>query len=114
MFEECGQPGGELTTATPALTHRSDVTILMTMSAQRTRTLTAAKFKAKCLAVMDEVAASGDSVVITKRGKPVARLVPMTDVPNTLVGFWSDHVERVGDVVAPLDEAWDAEKGKRR
>jgi prevent-host-death family protein len=40
------------------------------------RTMTAAEFKAKCLKVMDEVAASGTAVVVTKRGKPVARLVP--------------------------------------
>lgn len=40
------------------------------------REMKAGEFKAKCLAVMDEVAATGESVVITKRGKRVARLVP--------------------------------------
>jgi prevent-host-death family protein len=40
------------------------------------RTMTAAEFKAKCLKVMDEVAETGEPVVVTKRGKPVARLVP--------------------------------------
>lgn len=40
------------------------------------RTMTAAEFKAKCLKVMDEVAATGEAVVVTKRGKPIARLVP--------------------------------------
>jgi prevent-host-death family protein len=39
-----------------------------------TRTIPAGEFKAKCLALMDEVAATGDEIVITKRGKPVARL----------------------------------------
>jgi prevent-host-death family protein len=39
----------------------------------------AGEFKAKCLAVMDEVQASGEPVVLTKRGKPVARLVPLED-----------------------------------
>jgi prevent-host-death family protein len=38
------------------------------------RTIPAGEFKAKCLALMDEVAATGDEIVITKRGKPVARL----------------------------------------
>jgi prevent-host-death family protein len=90
------------------------MTIVMTMSTARKRTLTAAEFKARCLAVMDQVASSGDSVLITKRGKPIARLVPAQDAPETLVGFWRDHVVEVGDVVAPIDERWAAEQGKRR
>lgn len=39
-----------------------------------TRQITAAEFKAKCLKLMDEVAATGEAIVITKRGKPIARL----------------------------------------
>lgn len=90
------------------------MTIVMTMSASRKRTLTAAEFKAKCLSLMDDVAATGDSVLITKRGKPIARLVPVQDVPETLVGFWREEVESVGDVVSPAAPAWNAERGKRR
>jgi prevent-host-death family protein len=41
------------------------------------RTIAAGEFKAKCLAVMDEVQATGQPVVVTKRGKPVARLTPV-------------------------------------
>jgi prevent-host-death family protein len=44
------------------------------------RTMAAGEFKAKCLAVMDEVAATGESVLITKRGKPVARVVALEPV----------------------------------
>ncbi len=89
------------------------MTIVMTMPAARRTTVTAAEFKAKCLALMDEVAASGDSVLITKRGRPVARLVPAGELPQTLVGFWQDNVESIGDVVAPVDERWNVERGKR-
>jgi prevent-host-death family protein len=45
------------------------------------RTIKASEFKAKCLQLIDEVAASGESIEITKRGKPVARLVTRTDPP---------------------------------
>jgi prevent-host-death family protein len=41
-----------------------------------TRTICASEFKAKCLKLMDQVAATGDTLVITKRGKPVARVLP--------------------------------------
>lgn len=41
------------------------------------RTMPAGEFKAKCLAVMDQVQASGETVIVTKRGKPVAQLVPL-------------------------------------
>ena len=45
------------------------------------RTMAAGEFKAKCLAVMDEVQATGQPVLITKRGKPVARLTPAVEEP---------------------------------
>ncbi len=46
----------------------------------------ASTFKARCLALLDEVARSRTSVVVTKRGKPVAKLVPLDDVPRTTRG----------------------------
>jgi prevent-host-death family protein len=51
------------------------------------REMKAGEFKAKCLAVMDEVAATGEPVVITKRGKPIARLVPEAKDPTGLLDF---------------------------
>ena len=45
------------------------------------RRISASKFKATCLALMDEVQATGESIVITKRGKPVGTFVPMGDAP---------------------------------
>lgn len=50
--------------------------------------LAAGEFKATCLALMDEVAATGREVIITKRGKPVAKLVPFAPVlrPKSILG----------------------------
>lgn len=48
----------------------------MTMSTVGQKSISASSFKAKCLALMDEVARTGESIVITKNGKPVAQLTP--------------------------------------
>lgn len=77
----------------------------MTMSrSKRVRTLAAGKFKAECLAILDEVEAQGGSVVITKRGRPVARVVPLSRPGGSLRGSLI-HEE---DLIAPVDVAWDA------
>ncbi len=77
-----------------------------------TRTIKASEFKAKCLQLMDEVAESGEEIVITKFGKPVAKLMPLRQKPKTLFGIDRGRIEILGDIVSPLDEEWDAETGK--
>ncbi len=73
--------------------------------AKPTRSVAAGEFKAKCLALLDEVARTGVSMVVTKRGKPVARLVPMKEQkPKSLKG----SVLYQGDLVSPIDVEWDA------
>ena len=69
--------------------------------------VTATQFKARCLALLDEVADSGSELVITKRGKPVARVVAV-DPEASLLGTVT---QLVGDeeLIAPIDETWDAE-----
>ena len=47
----------------------------------------AAVFKAECLKLMDEVARTGQPVVITKHGKPVAQLAPVAAEPKSLFGY---------------------------
>ena len=74
------------------------------------RVMKAAEFKAKCLQAMDEVAATGKPIVITKRGKPVAQLAPITNKPKTLRGFLKGTVRSSGDIVAPVDVDWDTER----
>ena len=44
-----------------------------------TRIITASEFRAKCLQLMNEVAATGEAIIITKRGKPIANLLPLED-----------------------------------
>jgi prevent-host-death family protein len=86
------------------------VTIIVTMSKRAPQTIAAGEFKAKCLELMDRVASTGQSVVITKRGTPVARLVPIVERPATLRGFLGKRIEIEGDIVAPLDLEWNVER----
>lgn len=74
-------------------------------------TINATELKAKCLAILDRVKETGESVLILKRGRPVARLVPPTHESekhpqNKLRGT----VRILGDIVEPVlpPEAWDA------
>ena len=77
------------------------------------KTIKASEFKAKCLKIMDEVAASGEPVLITKNGVPVAQLTPVRRRPDTLFGALAGSVTILGDIIAPVDVApvdvhWDA------
>lgn len=66
------------------------------------RTMPAGEFKAKCLEVMDQVQAKSESIVITKRGKPVARLVPVDPATDDFYGFMRGKVTILGDIVRPV------------
>jgi prevent-host-death family protein len=71
----------------------------------------ATRFKATCLELMDRVAEKRATYVITKRGKPVAKLVPADPSPRTSVfGCMADQTEFVGDLDQP---AWSVEEWKR-
>ena len=70
------------------------------------RTIKASEFKAKCLQLMDEVAASGDEIVITKNGKPVSRLVPYREKPEAPFGRYKDLIQIHGDIVSPMPSEW--------
>jgi prevent-host-death family protein len=63
--------------------------------------MAAGAFKANCLAVMDEVQAKHETVVITKHGKPVAKLVPVESQADDIFGFLRGKVTITGDVVSP-------------
>ena len=78
-----------------------------------TRTMKASEFKAKCLALMDEIAESGEEIVITKRGKPVARLAPCERKPRTLFGA-GGGITIHGDIIEPIDMEWEAESDPDR
>jgi prevent-host-death family protein len=72
----------------------------------------AGQFKARCLSLLDEVSRTHQVITITKRGKPVARLVPLEEEkPRSLFGFFAGHVVEEGDIVSPTGEKWGAESG---
>ena len=73
------------------------------------RTITASEFKARCLKLMDEVTETGDEVVITKKGKPVAKLSPYRKKPKSLFGIDRGRYEITGDIDEPIDVDWYAE-----
>ncbi len=72
------------------------------------RTIESSEFKAKCLQIMEEVAATGEAVLITKNGVPVSQLVPAKRRPETLFGALKGSALINGDIVSPLDTSWDA------
>ena len=73
------------------------------------RTIQASEFKAKCLALMDEVARSGEVLVVTKNGRPVAELRPYSGGRAASPFGLHREVEIRGDILSPIDEdAWKA------
>lgn len=72
------------------------------------REIPAGEFKAKCLAIMDEVQQRGGAYVITKRGVPVAKLVPARVERRPFLGSMKGTVITRADLIAPLDEPWNA------
>ena len=70
------------------------------------RTMKASEFKAKCLKLMDEVAETGEEIVITKNRRPVAKLTPLKQRPKTLFGVDRGRIEILGDIVSPMPAEW--------
>ena len=68
----------------------------------KTKTMAAGDFKAHCLKVMDQVQARREAVVITKRGKPVAKLVPIEETDDPIFGFMKGKIKINGDIVGPV------------
>ena len=76
----------------------------------RVRTIAAGEFKHRCLELMDEVNETGQEILITKRGRPVSRLVPALKSTPVMRGRYRDVVKIVGDIMSPVEPpgAWDA------
>ena len=68
------------------------------------------EFKAKCLALMNQVAATGETITITKNGKPIAELKPYRPPrPPSLIGLHAGRIEILGDLIEPIGKAlWEA------
>jgi prevent-host-death family protein len=72
------------------------------------KTIAAGSFKVHCLAIMDEVQSKRQAVLITKRGKPVAKLVPVENAKDDIFGFYKGKIKINGDIVSPAfsPEEW--------
>ncbi len=75
------------------------------MTMKHLREIAAGRFKSECLALLDRVAETGESLVVTKRGRPVARIMPI-EQPG--VRSLRGSVEVLGDLLAPIDADWHA------
>ena len=80
------------------------------------RKINATAFKARCLALIDEVAETGQPITVTKRGKAKVQIVAVREKPKTLIGALKGSFEIVGDITGPVfDESdWDWERKWRK
>ena len=76
-----------------------------------TKTIKASEFKAQCLRLMDEVAETGQEIVITKNGRPITKLAPYHSNQKPLFGRYKDVIKIHGDIDSPIDVVWEAEHG---
>jgi len=76
------------------------------------KTMAAGEFKARCLQVMDQINSSRTPVVITKRGKPVVKVVPVEPAAAWVPGRLAGKIEILGDIVSPITpiEDWETLK----
>lgn len=75
------------------------------------KTIQAGKFKAQCLALLDEVAQTHEDLIITKHGKPVAKLVPYDLEKETDSAPLRNLATFVGDIISPIEDEWEVTKG---
>ena len=72
------------------------------------KTISVSEFRRKCLRILGEVSATRESVVITRNGRPVVKLVPMDNGAKDFLGCLAGVIEIVGDIESPVEppEAW--------
>jgi prevent-host-death family protein len=80
----------------------------MVIEMAKYKEMAAGEFKARCLQVMEQVNKTKTPVVITKRGKPIARLVPVETEPVDGFGCMKSATRIVGDVISPIAVEWEA------
>jgi prevent-host-death family protein len=67
-------------------------------------------FKARCLAVMKTVQATGEPIVVTRRGVPVVKVVPFERDKDDIFGFMTGKVKITGDIESPIPVEWEVTK----
>jgi len=80
----------------------------MTKEKGRDSEIGAGEFKTNCLRLMDQVQKTRKPLIITKRGRPVAKLVPMDSRPVDFFGCMKGSLQIVDDIIAPIDVEWEA------
>lgn len=70
------------------------------------RTIGAAKFKEQCLSLLEELEPEG--LVVTKRGVPIARVIPIARAPEAAIGALAGRIRITGDLLS-TGLSWDAE-----
>ena len=76
------------------------------MAAWKTKQIGAGEFKAKCLQLMDEVNRDGIELIITKRGRPIAKLVPAEAERDSFIGSMKGTFRILGDIVTSDPSEW--------
>lgn len=71
----------------------------------KSRTIGAGEFKAKCLKLMDEVQTTGEEIIVTKRGKPVVKIVPEREAAPPIWPWleMAGSVKFLGDIISPIE-----------
>ncbi len=75
-----------------------------------TEYMKAGQFKAECLKVMDRVKRTRRKIIITKHNIPVAQLIPVEEGEVAAFGRLKGTIHFKGDITAPVDEVWDANR----
>ena len=82
--------------------------VMYTESVEQETDMPISQFKAKCLGLVDDIAATGTAITLTKRGHAVARVIPIESVSAPLKGTWSGAVRITGDLVNfDLADEWE-------
>jgi prevent-host-death family protein len=71
--------------------------------------IAAGKFKAKCLALIDHVAQSHETIIVTKYGKPMVKVQPISSEKDISHKPLKNLATYIGDIVSPIDEEWESE-----
>jgi prevent-host-death family protein len=74
------------------------------------RTIKASEFKARCLSLMDDVAQSGEEIVVTKNGRPVSKMVPLKNRPREAYGLHRGMWQLTDDLVTAQEESRDGDE----
>jgi prevent-host-death family protein len=89
--------------------HRLITMDIPMFKANQQATISAGDFKAQCLALMDNVKNKRQTIVITKRGVPVAKLVPVDEAKPSLFGWMEGTLIEKGNIIDPIECIWEAD-----